>query len=541
MAILKHIGRGPKSAISAALQAGSLVVGDLVVTTDGNELVLIERDGSLVTIESRTQADFELLGTKIPAGSDVEEVLAVIAAKFAEVNATIGEVPEGETVMSLIETLEANMYDDTEVRGLISKAQGDVDALAGKVGTVPTDKTVVGMIGEAQTAAETAANGYTDGKIATEVSERNAAITTAKTEVNGYTDTQVGLAKTYAEEKAAAAQTAAEATAKGYTDAQIAAEVEARNAAIATAVANSEHLKRSIVEALPAVEDGDVHTIYMVEIEDGEGNQKYEEFMLIDGAFEKIGDSAVDLTDYALKSEVQAAEAAAKSHAEAQASAAETAAKAHADEKAAAAQAAAEATAKGYTDTEVAGAKTYAEEKATAAETAAKSHAEEKAAAAETAAKAHADSVAGTAKTEAVAAAKEYTDAEVAGAKTYAEGQASAAEAAAKSHADTVAGTAKTEAVAAAKEYTDAQIAAEVEARNTAIALAKGEANTYADGKLVEAKTYTDEKIAAEVTARDEAIEDAVEAAIAAEVTARNQAIADAVAASEVTWVDFGA
>ena len=38
-----------------------------------------------------------------------------------------------------------------------------------------------------------------------------------------------------------------------------------------------------------------------------EENQKYEEFMLINGAFEKIGDSAVDLTNYALKTEVDAA------------------------------------------------------------------------------------------------------------------------------------------------------------------------------------------------------------------------------------------
>ena len=39
----------------------------------------------------------------------------------------------------------------------------------------------------------------------------------------------------------------------------------------------------------------------MVEITGGDGNQKYEEFMLINGAFEKIGDSAVDLTDYTTK------------------------------------------------------------------------------------------------------------------------------------------------------------------------------------------------------------------------------------------------
>lgn len=73
----------------------------------------------------------------------------------------------------------------------------------------------------------------------------------------------------------------------------------AADSAIAQAVANADHLKREIVEFLPEVGSADEHTIYMVGDGTGEGNQKYEEFMLINGAFEKIGDSAVDLTGYA--------------------------------------------------------------------------------------------------------------------------------------------------------------------------------------------------------------------------------------------------
>lgn len=45
----------------------------------------------------------------------------------------------------------------------------------------------------------------------------------------------------------------------------------------------------------------------MVSKEDGSGNQLYDEYMLINGAFEKIGDSRVDLTDYATKTEVSTA------------------------------------------------------------------------------------------------------------------------------------------------------------------------------------------------------------------------------------------
>ena len=76
---------------------------------------------------------------------------------------------------------------------------------------------------------------------------------------------------------------------------------------ITTAVANAEHLKREIVEDLPSTSSADVHTIYMVSKDNGSGNQKYDEYMLINGVFEKIGDSAVDLTNYATKTEVSTA------------------------------------------------------------------------------------------------------------------------------------------------------------------------------------------------------------------------------------------
>lgn len=76
---------------------------------------------------------------------------------------------------------------------------------------------------------------------------------------------------------------------------------------ISAAVANAEHLKRSIVASLPDPGDADEHTIYMVSKSSGSGNQKYDEYMLVNGAMELIGDSAVDLTNYALKSEVNTA------------------------------------------------------------------------------------------------------------------------------------------------------------------------------------------------------------------------------------------
>lgn len=90
----------------------------------------------------------------------------------------------------------------------------------------------------------------------------------------------------------------------GITDAYTKTQTDS---AIATAVANADHLKREIVEDLPEVDSADEHTIYMVAKASGSGEQKYDEYMLINGAFEKVGDSAVDLTNYATKTEVSTA------------------------------------------------------------------------------------------------------------------------------------------------------------------------------------------------------------------------------------------
>ena len=99
-------------------------------------------------------------------------------------------------------------------------------------------------------------------------------------------------------------------------------------------------MKRAIVEALPAVGEADADTIYMVKkttgvAGNGEGNV-YAEYMLVNGKFEQIGDSAVDLTDYATKDEVSTAKQgaidAAATDATTKADAAKTAAQKHADD-----------------------------------------------------------------------------------------------------------------------------------------------------------------------------------------------------------------
>lgn len=68
------------------------------------------------------------------------------------------------------------------------------------------------------------------------------------------------------------------------------------DAAIASAVAGAGHLTRSVVAALPPT--GKDNVIYMVSKPDGGSQNVYEEYMYINGQFEKIGTSEVDLSNY---------------------------------------------------------------------------------------------------------------------------------------------------------------------------------------------------------------------------------------------------
>ena len=74
------------------------------------------------------------------------------------------------------------------------------------------------------------------------------------------------------------------------------------DSAIAKAIAAVDHLSREIVETLP--ENASENVIYMVLRGDGTGQDVYNEYMYINGAWEIIGDTSVDLTDYARKEDI---------------------------------------------------------------------------------------------------------------------------------------------------------------------------------------------------------------------------------------------
>lgn len=66
----------------------------------------------------------------------------------------------------------------------------------------------------------------------------------------------------------------------------------------------ADHLKREIVTVVPTAETATENVIYMLKVESTVGADKYKEYMLIDGEVACVGDTSVDLTDYAKKNEI---------------------------------------------------------------------------------------------------------------------------------------------------------------------------------------------------------------------------------------------
>lgn len=320
--------------------------------------------------------------------------------------------------------------------------------------------------GSIKKAAADAKQAAIDAAAADATTKANKALTDAKADATAKADqalkdakadttAQVGAAKTELQanidKKADKATTLA---GYGITDAYTSGQTDTK---IAEAVANAHHLKREIVDTLPDVATANEDTIYMVpDAGDtgaaGSNKSVYTEYMLVNGAFERIGTSDVDLSNYFTKEEVTGAIGTAK-----------TEAATDATTKADAAQAAAITEAGKKADKALEDAKAYSDGLAKNYATAAQG------AKADSAVQA-ADVVSGTAN----------GTISVKGTDVAVKGLGSAAYA---STGDFDASGAATSALSSAKTYADTK-------KSEAIEAAAGDATTKANKALNDAKTY---------------------------------------------------
>ena len=234
------------------------------------------------------------------------------------------EIPFGTTISGagddahLATTKAVVDYVASQVAGLdVGALKGRVDTLEGEMDAAQASITTITGDGEgsiSKAAADTlaSAKSYTDQEVAKKANLKH---THEITDVTGLQDALDGKANaththTTAQvdglDTALAGKADKATTLAGYGIADAYTKGQA-DSAIAAAVAAAPHLKRTIVEDLPDTEGADENTIYMVGTGAGSEDSAYEEYMLINGAFEKIGSSKVDLTNYAEKTYVDAA------------------------------------------------------------------------------------------------------------------------------------------------------------------------------------------------------------------------------------------
>ena len=131
-----------------------------------------------------------------------------------------------------------------------------------------------------------------------DVEDLKTRMATAESDINAL-EGQVGTLETTIDGKADKGTTLAE---YGITDAYTKGETDS---AISSAVAASQHLTKVVLEAeeeLPEATAAQDNAIYLKPVDVGSGNQYYEEFIVINDQWEKIGDTAVDLSNYATQS-----------------------------------------------------------------------------------------------------------------------------------------------------------------------------------------------------------------------------------------------
>ena len=173
-------------------------------------------------------------------------------------------------------TLETEM---AAAEGNISTIQGQISVINGK-----GEGSIKKALSDAKAYTDTVAEGKADAEHTHEIAD----VTGLQTALDGKADKATSLAG------------------YGITDAYTSSQTDSK---IAAAIAAAPHLKRTIVEQLPEVEEADENTIYMVGTGAGSEDSAYEEYMVINGAFERIGTSDVDLTNYATKEYADQAEA----------------------------------------------------------------------------------------------------------------------------------------------------------------------------------------------------------------------------------------
>lgn len=183
-------------------------------------------------------------------------------------------------MLQKVKTALAGKVDKVDGKGLFSGKYTDLTGRPTKVSEFSND---AGYQSAAQVDTAITGKGYKTGE------EVESAIAAKGYQTAAQVNTTV-TGKGYQ----TAAQVESAITGKGY---QTAAQVQ-------TAVNAAGHLKRQKVTTKPTDADAKENIIYLVPKSGGSGDNVYDEYLLLEGKLERIGDSQVDLTGYVQESDI---------------------------------------------------------------------------------------------------------------------------------------------------------------------------------------------------------------------------------------------
>ena len=192
-------------------------------------------------------------------------------------------VAGAQLVMSADGKLSWVKPDQTTVEGLqtaVAGLESDVEDLTTKLGDKTAKTGLSGDVANLEESVDTIEGKVTD--LETKVGSA-AGVDTAATGLYAELDKKADADKVYSKEDA--------------------------DLAIASAVANADHLKRTKVDSIEDIDltakDAD-QFIYVVPNNDGTDGNHCDEYMVIDGALERVGDWKVDLSEYPKTADVNA-------------------------------------------------------------------------------------------------------------------------------------------------------------------------------------------------------------------------------------------
>lgn len=131
---------------TAETKVNALANGQVKTNTDAIAAINNENTGILKQAKDYADGKDSVIAEAKKAGTDAQAYAEGVQDNVDALAAKVGEVAEGQTVMGIIQNIQENAYDDTEIRGLISGNADDISGLDERLTTA--EGKVTTLIGE---------------------------------------------------------------------------------------------------------------------------------------------------------------------------------------------------------------------------------------------------------------------------------------------------------------------------------------------------------------------------------------------------------